>query len=170
MSVPSPVNFFNCLLNLAYARVCVHVCGGKGTHPGRCCSSWRWSLVGVGPAGWNGTRTSTEWCFSPACWLSPFQPCFPKAGSKGRGGTRRGIRHKKERSLTVKRTARDASPTHLVVYLQLLQCGVVLQSFDQGQDSCSCDEVGLHVQAFQSRVHFQHLCQSLKKNQPKLSQ
>lgn len=94
MSGPSPINSLYCLLNLACVHVCVHVWGGRGTHPGRCCSSWRWSLVGVGPAGWNDIRTSTEWYFSPACWLSPFQPCFLKAGSEVRGGTRRGIRQK----------------------------------------------------------------------------
>lgn len=65
----------------------------------------------------------------------------------------------------MKRTAPGADPTHLVVYLQLLQCGVVLQRFNQGQDSRPCDEVRLHVQALQSRVHFQHLCQSLKNHQ-----
>lgn len=160
MSVPSPINSFYCLLNLACVHVCVHVWGVGGTHPGRCCSSWRWSLVGVGPAGWNDIRTWAEWYFSPACWLSPFQPCFLKAGSKVRESTRRGIRQK--RTPAVKRTAPGADPTHLVVYLQLLQCGVVLQRFNQGQDSRPCDEVRLHVQALQSRVHFQHLCQSLK--------
>lgn len=72
-----------------YVCMCV-----SGAHPGHCCSSWRWSLVGVGPAGWNDIRTSAAWYFSPACWLSPFQPCFLKAGSEVRGGMRRGVSQK----------------------------------------------------------------------------
>lgn len=143
-----------CLINLACVHVCVCTCE---THPGRCCSSWRWSLVGVGPAGWNDNRTSAEWCSSPACWQSPFPPCSLKAGSKVRGGTRRGIKRRSDER-------RGADPTHLVVYLELLQCAVMLQWFNQGQDSPPRDEVRLHVEALQSRVHFHHLCQSLKKH------
>lgn len=58
-----------------------------------------------------------------------------------------------------------ADQAHLVVYLQLLQRGVVLQRLDQGQDSRPRDEVGLHVQALQRRVHSQHLRHCLKKHQ-----
>lgn len=82
---------FTCLfprLHLHY-EMCVCVCV---THPGHCCSSWHWSLGDVGPAGWSGSRTSAAWCFSPACWRSPSQPCCPAAGSRGlvEGGRDRG--------------------------------------------------------------------------------
>lgn len=68
---------------------CLWVCV---THPGRCCSSWRWSLGGAGPAEWNDIQTSTAWCSSPACWLSPSPPCFLTAGSgvQGESGERGG--------------------------------------------------------------------------------
>lgn len=52
------------------------------THPGRCCSSWHWNLEGAGPAGWSDIQTSTTLCFSPVCWQSPSQPCYPTAGSR----------------------------------------------------------------------------------------
>lgn len=58
-----------------------------------------------------------------------------------------------------------ADHAHLIVYLQLLQRGVVLQRLNQGQDSRPRDEVGLHVQALQRRVRSQHLRHCLKKHQ-----
>ena len=70
------------LLHLFYETVLVCVCV---THPGRCCSSWRWSLGGAGPAEWNDIQTSAAWCSSPACWLSPSPPCFLTAGSGVQG-------------------------------------------------------------------------------------
>lgn len=70
----------NAHLFVSAGRFCMFACVCE-THPGRYCSSWRWSLVGEGPAGWNDIQTSTAWCFSPACWLSPSPPCSPAAGS-----------------------------------------------------------------------------------------
>lgn len=167
MSAPSAVRSIYGLLHQACVHVCVRSGGGGGDSPRSLLFIMALEPRRRGPCWVKWYPNFSRVVFFSSMLAISISTLFPKGWL---WGEREG-RHERRDWGTEKNSRREEeahaalNPTHLVVYLQLLQCGVVLQRFDQGQDSCPRDEVRLHVQALQSRVHFQHLSQSLKKHQ-----